>query len=167
MADDADSTDGTGEDNTGTDAGKTFTQAELDRIVSERVSRERAKFADYGDLKKKAASAMTEQERAVTEAEERGRTAALTATGTRLAKAEFKATAKGRIEDDALAGFLEYADLSKFIGADGEPNEQAIEAAVKKLAGPSRGTNFDGGARRTAEKPTDMNSLIRSAAGLG
>jgi len=31
------------------------TQEELNRIISERVSREKAKFADYGDLKAKAA----------------------------------------------------------------------------------------------------------------
>ena len=34
---------------------QTFTQADLDRIVSERLQRERAKFADYDDLKAKAA----------------------------------------------------------------------------------------------------------------
>lgn len=31
------------------------TQAELDRIISERIARERAKYADYSDLKAKAA----------------------------------------------------------------------------------------------------------------
>ncbi|QFQ29716.2 hypothetical protein EEW87_004280 [Janibacter melonis] len=34
---------------------KTFTQAELDRVVSDRLSRERSKFADYDDLRTKAA----------------------------------------------------------------------------------------------------------------
>lgn len=34
---------------------KTFTQAELDRIVTDRLSRERAKYADYDALSKKAA----------------------------------------------------------------------------------------------------------------
>lgn len=33
---------------------KTFTQADVDRIVAERVQRERAKFSDYDDLKEKA-----------------------------------------------------------------------------------------------------------------
>jgi len=33
---------------------KTFTQGELDRIVGERVGRERQKYADYDDLKTKA-----------------------------------------------------------------------------------------------------------------
>ena len=33
---------------------RTFTQAEMDAIIGERLSRERAKFADYDDLKAKA-----------------------------------------------------------------------------------------------------------------
>lgn len=42
---------------------KTFTQADLDRIVAERVSRERGKYADYDDLKKRAGEAKTSEER--------------------------------------------------------------------------------------------------------
>lgn len=38
-----------------TDAGeKTFTQTELNRLIDERLTRERAKYADYADLKKAA-----------------------------------------------------------------------------------------------------------------
>ena len=33
---------------------KTFTQAELDAIVADRLSREKSKYADYADLQKKA-----------------------------------------------------------------------------------------------------------------
>lgn len=33
---------------------KTFTQAEMDAVIGERLSRERAKFADYEQLKEKA-----------------------------------------------------------------------------------------------------------------
>lgn len=112
-------------------------------------------------------SAMTDQERAVSEAEERGKTAALTTAGTRLARAELRAAAaQQHVDKGTLDGFLEYADLSRFVGTDGEPDTKAIEAAVKKLGG-SSGANFDGGARTTADKPTDMNSMIRRAAGVG
>ena len=34
---------------------RTFTQAEMDAIIGERLSRERAKYADYEDIKAKAA----------------------------------------------------------------------------------------------------------------
>jgi hypothetical protein len=164
---DADAADNAGGTDTTDAAGRTFTQAELDRIVADRVGRERQKYADYGELKKRAAAAMTEQERAVAEAEQRGRTMALSEAGTRLARAEIRAAAAGRVEKDALDGFLEYADLKKFITADGEPDGKAIEAAVAKIAGPARQTDFEGGARSTSTKAIDMNALIRQRAGLG
>lgn len=52
------------EGNTNTPAGggsevKTFTQDEVNRIVDERLKRERAKFSDYDELKRKAAEADT------------------------------------------------------------------------------------------------------------
>lgn len=42
---------------------ESFTQADVDRIVRERVQRERAKFADYDDLKAKAGEKATVEER--------------------------------------------------------------------------------------------------------
>jgi hypothetical protein len=153
---------------TQTSTEKTFTQADLDRIVADRVAREKSKYADYGDLKKKAAAAMTDQERLVSEAEQRGRSAALKSSGERLAKAEFKALAAGQVAGDAVDGFLEYADLQRFVDDNGEPDTKAIEAAVKRLASaaaPPTGTNFDAGARANAPAPKDFNSLIRQAAG--
>lgn len=42
---------------------QTFKQADVDRIVAERVARERAKFSDYNDLKAKASEALTLEER--------------------------------------------------------------------------------------------------------
>jgi hypothetical protein len=46
-----------GDDTGNGGAAKTFTQADVDRIVSERVARERAKYPDYDELKAKAADA--------------------------------------------------------------------------------------------------------------
>lgn len=43
--------------------GQMVPQAEVDRIVRERVARERAKFADYEDVKSRAAAAQTLEER--------------------------------------------------------------------------------------------------------
>lgn len=42
------------ENNVATEEQKTFTQEELNKIVSERLGRERQKYADYEDLKAKA-----------------------------------------------------------------------------------------------------------------
>lgn len=121
------------------------------------------------ELEKIRAAGLTEQEKAVAAAKAEGLTAAQKAAAPRLVSAELRAAAaEAGLGKDALAGFLEYADLSKFVGEDGEPDEKAIAAAVKKLGGGTgRRTDFDGGARQPAAKATDMNSLIRFAAGLG
>lgn len=42
---------------------QSFTQADVDRIVRERVKREREKFSDYDDLKAKASEKATAEER--------------------------------------------------------------------------------------------------------
>jgi hypothetical protein len=63
MAEEVKSTEGTESQETGAAQDKqtdlatvtTFTQADMDRVVKERLERERKKFADYGDLKKAAA----------------------------------------------------------------------------------------------------------------
>lgn len=49
------------------DTGKTFTQAELDAAVEQRLARERAKYADYDALKDKAAKFDQAQEAAKSE----------------------------------------------------------------------------------------------------
>lgn len=170
MADDDDAGQQDNDNTTGSgngDGGKTFSQVDLDRIVADRVARERAKYADYADLKRFKASAMTDAEKAVADAEARGKASALTESGQRLARAELKAAAVAAGVDKAtLDGFLEFADLKRFVGDDGEPDSKAIASAVKKLGG-DRPANFDGGARTTAAGKTDMNALIRQAAGLG
>jgi hypothetical protein len=76
------------------------------------------------------------------------------------------AAAEAGLAKEALAGFLEYADLSRFVGEDGAPDDKAITAAVKKLGGSGRPTDFDGGARTPASTPADMNALIRRTAGV-
>lgn len=42
---------------------RTFTQADIDKAVKDRVARERAKYADYDDLKAKAGGVTTAEER--------------------------------------------------------------------------------------------------------
>lgn len=52
-----------GEQQEGQDKPQTFTQAEVDRIVADRVKRERSKFSDYNDLKAKASESKTLEDR--------------------------------------------------------------------------------------------------------
>jgi hypothetical protein len=42
---------------------ETFTQADVDKIVKERIARERARFSDYDDLKAKAGEKATVEDR--------------------------------------------------------------------------------------------------------
>ena len=63
---------------------RTFTQAELERQIGERLARERAKYADYNDLKEKAskfeelqAETQTELEKAVNKARKEERAKAV------------------------------------------------------------------------------------------
>jgi hypothetical protein len=119
------------------------------------------------ELEKVRAAAMSETEKAVAEAKTAGAAEAARVAAPRLVKAELRAAAADAgLPRDSLAGFLEYADLSRFVGDDGEVDDKAISAAIKKLGG-GKTADFDGGARTTAAKPADMNSLIRHAAGLG
>lgn len=46
---------------------KTFTQSQMDAIISDRLARERGKYADYEDLKSKAAQFDEAQEKGKTE----------------------------------------------------------------------------------------------------
>jgi hypothetical protein len=90
------------------------------------------------ELEQFRAASMSETEKALTkavkEAEQRARGEALTAVGQRLVRAEFRAQAAGSIPD--LDGVLDDLNLAKFVGADGEPDTRAIEAAVRRLTPP-------------------------------
>lgn len=67
-------------------AGDTFTQADIDRIVADRVKRERAKYADYDEVKAKAAQ--FEQLDSAAKSEVEKATERATAAEAKLAKAE-------------------------------------------------------------------------------
>lgn len=163
-----------------TTAETTETAPEADTTVEEKnaedaritkANQEAAKYrkelrAAQAELEKVRQAGLSEQERAVAAAKAEGLTAAQRAAAPRLVRAELRAAAaEAGLGKDALAGFLEYADLSKFVTDDGEPDDKAIAAAVKRLGG-GRQTDFDGGARRTADKPADMNAFIRRRAGV-
>lgn len=145
------------------DAGK---QA-IDRMKAERDDAARQAKALKRELEQVRQKSLSDAERAVLEAEQRGRASATTEFGKRLAKTQFDALAGRRNADFDIASALEYVDLSKFLDEDGEPNTKAITAAVERLvpapqAGPP---SFDGGARSGSQKAPSMDSLIRQQAG--
>lgn len=114
-------------------------------------------------LEEQRQASMTEAEKAVVEAERRGRTSAASEYGKRLATSEIKAVAATNGAD--LTGVFDYLDLSRFVGDDGDPDAEAITAFVAGL--PRQGAtapNFDGGTRSTSTND-DFNTILRRAAG--
>lgn len=153
-------------------------QAALDKIIESRLARERAKFPNYEELKTKADQhdALLEElssdaEKAAQKAREDALTEANSKAIPRVVKAEFKAAAKGVLTAEQLASLLEDRDLTKYVNADGDPDEEKIANLVKAFA-PANGNgdrefpDLGGGNRGGAAKSTDMNSLIRRAAGV-
>jgi hypothetical protein len=116
------------------DEGKTFTQADVDRIIAGRLS----KFADYDEVKTKLSKIedanATETEKAIKAAREEARKEALVEATPRLVRSEFKAAAVGRMTGDALTEFLEDLDLSKYVKDDGEVDTDRIAKKIDALA---------------------------------
>lgn len=101
-------------------------QAELDRIIGDRLARERAKFGDYETLQEKA-SRLDELEEAKKTAEQK-QTEALTVAEKRAATAE---AALIRAQVQASAGLTD-DDMSFIHGATREELEAAAEKFITR-----------------------------------
>jgi vacuolar-type H+-ATPase subunit H len=101
---------------------------DLEAAISEERKLRREAESKFSKLEREH---MSEQEKAIATAKDEGRKEAVQSAGRRLAAAEFKAQAAGKIADPAAA--LELFDLSKFVGADGEPDTTAIARLVERL----------------------------------
>jgi hypothetical protein len=116
-------------------------QADLDRILGERLARERAKYEGFDDFKKKAEefdkaaeAARTDQEKAVEAARNEGKTEALTQANTRLLSAEARAlAAEAKFANPALVvRALDLKDVK--VNDDGSVDADAIKAKLKEAA---------------------------------
>jgi hypothetical protein len=120
------------------------------------------------DQERQRLAAMTEAERAVAEAEARGRTSALTDFGQRLARSDFVAAAARRNPAWDASAVLDDLNLARYVGEDGEPDSKAIEKAVERLVPEATSTgppSMDLGAKPPANAPFSMSQQIRKAAG--
>lgn len=149
--------------------GKVFTQDELDRILSDRLARERQKFADYDDLKGAAeklaeleAEQMSELEKAqkAREDAEAKAQAALEAANDRLMRAAFIAEAAkaGASHPEDAYALADKAGVE--MGDDGSVSGVAeavatlVEAGRLVMSGKPHAPNLDGGAG-SGERPKD------------
>jgi len=130
-----------------TPAPRTFTQAELEATIAERIGRERKKYGDYDDLKKKAvefdkvseAQKTTEQKLAerIAELERETEQARRDADNARLDAVRSRVAARHKLPDEIAA---------RLVGDD----EAAIEAdatALAKLLAPPAAPNPETGQR--------------------
>ena len=130
--------------NKGNDDKPTFepitSQEEFDRRLGPRLARERDKYSDYADLKRKAdeydkaaEAAKTEQEKAVDAARKEGETGALAKVNARVIAAEAKVLAAQANAHSASAA-VKMLDLSGItVGDDGEVDTKALQAAIDAL----------------------------------
>ncbi|MYS91457.1 MULTISPECIES: hypothetical protein [Streptomyces] len=100
---------------------------------------------NHSELESLRTANMSEQEKAIAEAEKAGRTAAASEYGQKLAAAEFRAAVAAAGID--LGEAAEYIDISRFVGDDGEVNVAAIKSAVTKFSklAPAKGPGRSGG----------------------
>lgn len=175
----SESTEGTGTEGQGTEgqqqAGGGYTppatQAELDRIIADRVNRTKSQFKDYNDLKTKAAEYDKLEESRKTDlqkSQEREQAASdrAAAATQRAVRAEVKAIATGEFADPTDA-YLYLGDLSRFVKDDGDVDSTAIEDALKEIekAKPhlvAKARTDVGIGARGASSAQSMNDLIRA-----
>lgn len=104
----------------------------LAQLRNEATKERKARQALERQLSEVQAAQMTDQERAVAEAEARGRLAASTEYATNLAAAKIEARLAGVVPD--VNAVLEFLDVSKFVLEDGTVDVDKIEALRERYA---------------------------------
>jgi hypothetical protein len=132
------------------------------RLTAALETERRRAAAAEGQVTKLKNASLSDQERAVAEAKLAGRTEALQGAGAKLAAAEFRAAAAGRLADPAAA--LEVVDLAKFVNDQGEVDSAKITGLVDKLAGlapPPTPGSVPGGPRGGAPSDDFLGAGLR------
>lgn len=149
----------------GADEGKTFTQADVDRIIAGRLS----KFADYDTVKQQLADVQaanqSESEKAITAAKDEARQAALAETGPRLVAAEFRIALAGRRTADEVTSLIEDFDLTKYLNDKGEVDTKRVAEKADLLAPKEEqrktAGSFGGGAQKASGNTETAPGLAR------
>lgn len=135
------------------DKWKAFSRQNEDKYKAASQERDRLKEAQ-----------MTEAEKALEQARAEGRNSALSELGTELAQAEMAAAAA---KTGAQLPDTQYLNIGSFLGADGRPNKEAIEAFVSSLPKPSpfppiqgAGTSGAGSDSFTSMDPDELANYI-------
>lgn len=144
------------------DDGKTFTQGDVDKLIADRINRERKKFADYGDLQKKAKrlSEIEDAQRSeVEKLNDQLTDAQVELQAFKVAETRRKAASDAGL-DPELAEYITAAD----------PDEALAQAKrlAERLKPPEPKTaDFRQGSRPPAKPGMTRDDLIRGMAGHG
>ncbi len=144
------------------DSGKTFTQADVDRLLTDRLSRERKKFDGHDDLKKKAAK--FDELEAAKKSEVEKLNDQLTASqvelqGYKVAEIRRSAAVEAGL-DVKYAKYITAAD-------DAGALEQAKELAKDIRPAEPRAADLKQGARPNTPQQASRDDLLRGLAGYG
>lgn len=96
--------------------------------------RAKANATAAAELEKLRVSSMNDQERAVAEAKLAGRNEALAEAGGKVAAAEIRAAAAGRMESTQVEVLLQSLDLRAFLDDDGEVDRTKVSSFVDGIA---------------------------------
>lgn len=135
---DATSTDGA----ESTDTQETGQPAELGDAGKKALAAERSQRKDAeqrakqleAELAEFRMSQMSEQEQAIEKARAEARAEALAEAGSKVAAAEFKAAAAGRLSESQLSTLLEGLDAKAFVADDGSVDADRIKSFMDGIA---------------------------------
>lgn len=126
-------------------------QEELDRIITSRLQRERARYSDYEVLQEKAnlwdqlsVESQTDAERREAELRAEAFHEAMSTAVPIAVRARFEREALGVLTDDQLDSLLEDLDLVKYANDDGTPDKEKIAKKVAALAPKNGGGGRNG-----------------------
>lgn len=108
-------------------------QAIIDKERQTARDAEKARKAAVKELDDLRQKTMTADEKTVADAKAEGRAAALVEVGGKVARAEIRAAAAGRLDADALNVLLDGIDVAKFIDDNGEVDAAKVTAFVNGI----------------------------------
>lgn len=111
--------------------------AEVDKWKAQaRKHEERAKANAQAakELEEFKRQSMSETEKAIDEARTSARREALVEAGGKVAAAEIRAAATGRMDEDQLDTLIDNVNLARFVDEDGEVDRQAVAQFVDGIA---------------------------------
>lgn len=170
--DHGDGDDGEDDDHSDDDAGSdTDSAAEIAKwksLARKHEDRAKANAAAAKELERVRAEGMSETDRAVAEAELRGRTAANVEHAQALAGARIEAALTGVVPDPA--GVVEDLNLSKYVTDTGDVDTEAIEtlrAKYAELAAGNNGNDDDEEDRKPPRRKPNLGQGNRGKSGGG